>query len=148
MINSYNSVILSETWSEPNIEVAGYWSVVTGTSKTAKSGRNSGELALLYKNEFHDWISVEKASPNFLWFKISKNYTKTTKDIFVCGAYIPPYSSNYFHPELFEDLESDIENYSSQGSVLLMGNREFKKTTTATATATSLNKRFNGQNNR
>ena len=78
-------------------------------------------MALLYKNEFHDWISVEKASPNFLWFKISKNYTKTTKDIFVCGAYIPPYSSNYFHPELFEDLESDIENYSSQGSVLLMG---------------------------
>ena len=78
-------------------------------------------MALLYKNEFHDWISVEKASPNFLWFKISKNYTKTTKDIFVCCAYIPPYSSNYFHPELFEDLESDIANYSSQGSVLLMG---------------------------
>ena len=30
-------------------------------------------------------------------------------------------NSNYFHPELFEDLESDIEKYSSQGSVLLMG---------------------------
>ena len=82
---------------------------------------NSGGLALLYKNEFHDWISVEKASPNFLWFKISRNYTKTTKDIFVCGVYIPPYNSNYFHPELFEDLESDIENYSSKGSILLMG---------------------------
>ena len=82
-------MILSETWSESNIEVAGYRSVVTGTS-TAKSGRNSGGLPLLYKNEFHDWISVEKASPNFLWFKISKNYAKTTKDIFVCGAYIPP----------------------------------------------------------
>ena len=108
------TVILSVTWRESNIEVAGYRSVVTGTTlKTAKSGRNSGGLALLYKNEFHDWISVEKASPNFLWFKISKNYTKTTKDILACGAYIPSYSSNYFHPELFEDLESDIENYSS-----------------------------------
>ena len=121
VINGYDFVILSETWSEPNLEVAGYRSGVRGTSKTAKNGRNSGRLALLYKNEFHDWISVEKASPNFLWFKISKNYTKTTKDIFVCCAYIPPYSSNYFHPELFEDLESDIANYSSQGSVLLMG---------------------------
>ena len=41
-------------------------------------------LALLYKNEFHDWISVEKASPNFVWFKISNScYTKTTKAIFV-----------------------------------------------------------------
>ena len=84
VINGYDFVILSETWSESNIEVAGYRSVVTGTSKTAKSGRNSGGLALLYKNEFHDWISVDKASPNFLWYKISKNYTKTTKDIFVC----------------------------------------------------------------
>ena len=121
VVNGYDFVILNETWSEPNIEVAGYRSVVTDTSKTAKSDRNSGGLALLYKNEFHDWISVEKASPNFLWFKISKNYTKTTKDILACGAYIPPYSSNYFHPELFEDLESDIESFSSQGSVLLLG---------------------------
>ena len=42
-------------------------------------------------------------------------------DIFVCGVYISPYNSNYSHPELFEDLESDIENYSSQRSILLMG---------------------------
>ena len=94
------TVILSVTWRESNIEVAGYRSVVTGTSKTAKSGRNSGRLALLYKNKFHDWISVEKASPNFLWFKISKTYTKTTKDTFVCGAYTLSYSSNYFHPDI------------------------------------------------
>ena len=93
MINGYGFAILSETWSEPNIEVAGYRSVVTDSSKTAKSGRNSGGLALLYKSEFRDWILVEKASPNFLWFKISKNYTKTTKDLFICGAYIPPLSS-------------------------------------------------------
>ena len=46
---------------------------------------------------------------------------KTTKDLFVCGVNIPPCNSNYFHPELFEDPENDIENYSSQGSVLLMG---------------------------
>ena len=34
------------------------------------------------------------------------------------------------------------------GSVADYDNREFKKTTTATATGTSLNKRFNEQNNR
>ena len=99
MTNVYDFLILCETWSEPTVEVASYPSVVTGTSKKAKSGRNSGGLALLYKTEFHHWISVEKASPNFPWFKISKKYTKTTKYIFVCGAYIPPCNSNYFHPE-------------------------------------------------
>ena len=33
------------------------------------------------------------------------------------------------------------------GNLMRCGNREFKKTTTATATRTSLNKRFNEQNN-
>ena len=35
--------------------------------------------------------------------------------------YIPPYNSNYFHPELFEDLEKDIEHFCSRGSILLVG---------------------------
>ena len=48
-------------------------------------------------------------------------YTKTTKDIFVCGTYIPPCNSRYFRPELFEELESDIEKFSSLGSILIMG---------------------------
>ena len=95
--------------------------MVQGASKLRKRGRNSGGLALLCKNEFHDSISIEKGSPNFLWFKINKQYPKTAKDIFVCGIYIPPYNSNYFNPELFEDLEKDIEHFSSRGSILLVG---------------------------
>ena len=65
--------------------------------------------------------SVEKESPNFLWFKIAKEYTKTEKDIYVCGTYIPPQNSIYFYPELFEELENDIEKFSAFGSILLMG---------------------------
>ena len=75
----------------------------------------------LYKNIFHDWISIVKTSPNFLWFTINKRYTKATKDIYVCGLYIPPSSSKYFDPELFEELEKDVLNFSSQGSILLLG---------------------------
>ena len=57
----------------------------------------------------------------FLWFKILKKFTKTDHDIYVCGAHIPPYNSIYFSPELFEELENDIEKFSSHGSILLMG---------------------------
>ena len=60
-------------------------------------------------------------TPNFLWFKISKQDVKTLKDIYVCGVYIPPNGSKYFLPEMFEDLENGIETFYSQGSILLMG---------------------------
>ena len=97
--------------------------VTTSTLKPEKvvATRGGGGVALLYKWKFNDWISVEKESSNFLWFKISKEYTKTARDIYVCGAYIPPYNSNYFCPDLFDELENDIEIFSSLGSILLMG---------------------------
>lgn len=66
-------------------------------------GRNSGGIVLLCKNVFNDWISNVKTSPNFLWHKINKRYTKTTKDL-DRGLYIPPSNSKYFEPELFEEL--------------------------------------------
>ena len=50
-----------------------------------------------------------------------QNYAKTVKDIYTCGLYIPTCNSPYFNVELFEELENDIEIFSSQGSILLMG---------------------------
>ena len=113
LICQFDFITLCETWKETIIEVAGYRSVISGTSKLGNNGRN--------KNELRNWVSIEKITPNFLWFKISKQYVKTSKDIYVCGIYIPPNSSKYFLPEMFEDLENDIETFYSQGSILLMG---------------------------
>ena len=39
----------------------------------------------------------------------------------MCGLYIPPCNSPYFNLELFEELENDIEIFSSKGSIFLMG---------------------------
>ena len=66
MINSFDYVILSETWKKVTVEVNGYKIVTTDTLKTGKCGCNSGGLALLYKLKYDDWISVQKESPNFL----------------------------------------------------------------------------------
>ena len=57
----------------------------------------------------------------FLWFKITKEYTKTEKDIHVFGAYIPRHNSIYFCPKLFEESESDVEKFSAFGSIRRMG---------------------------
>ena len=39
----------------------------------------------------------------------------------MCGIYIPPSNSLYFQPEMFEELEKDIEHFSSHGSILPKG---------------------------
>ena len=121
MIKNFDFIILSKTWKKGNIDVEGFMVVTTNAIKTGKWGRHSGGLALLYNSKFRDWISVEVQSTNLLWFKILKKYTKTDNDIYVCGAYIPPYNSIYFSPVVFEELENDIEKFSSLGSILLMG---------------------------
>ena len=119
LICQFDFVILFETCKETIIDVAGYRSAVSGSSKLGNNGRNLGGVALLYKNELHNWVSIEKITPNFLWFKISKQCVKPSKDIYVCGVYISPNGSKYFLPEMFEDLENDFETFYSQGSILL-----------------------------
>ena len=121
MINGSDFIFLTETWKCTDVEVPGYRSIINDAIVSKSRGRNSGGIVLLYKNIFHDWISIVKTSPNFLWFTINKRYTKATKDIYFCGLYIPPSSSKYFDPELFEELEKDVLNFSSQGSILLLG---------------------------
>ena len=122
VINNFDFVILCETWTRSNVfEVRGFASVTQDATKSRKSGRDSGGTDLLYKNTFHDWISIVKKTCNFLWFKIDNDYAKTVKDIYTCGFYILPCNSPYFNVELFEELENDIEIFSSQGSIILMG---------------------------
>ena len=72
MINSFDFIILSETWKRITVDVDGFAMVTTGAVKTGKCGRNSGGLALLYRSKLNDWISIQKESPNFLWFKIAR----------------------------------------------------------------------------
>ena len=41
--------------------------------------------------------------------------------MYICGIYIPPSNSNHFNSDIFDELENDILNCTSQGSILLMG---------------------------
>ena len=90
-------------------------------TRQKKVGRNSGGIALFYKNKLHKNISITKTNQNFLWFKIEKGFLNSVKDIYVCKVYIPPCNSKCFNLKIFDQLEQDMVHFSSTGSVILMG---------------------------
>ena len=81
----------------------------------------SGGISVLFKKEFETFLSIEKQTKNFLWCRIDCTILNQTKDIFVCGVYIPPEMSPYFDEEIFEELENDILNFSKKGNIMLLG---------------------------
>jgi len=122
IINKHDFIFLSETWSTaiPNIE--NYCAIsINPHKKRAKSGRLSGGLSLLYKNKYQRFVEIVKSTTNSLWCKISKNILGKHKDLFICGIYVPPENSNYFNKEIFENLENEIDKFSKQGYILLLG---------------------------
>ena len=84
IINGSEFIIVTETWKCSNVDVTGYRSIIQNGVTSKNGGRNSGGIILLYKNVFHDWISIVKTSPNFLWFKTTPKQRK----IFTCVVFI------------------------------------------------------------
>ena len=76
---------------------------------------------ILYRNQFASKVVIQKRSKYFIWCQIDKSLLRTTKDLFLCGFYIPPETSTYFSKDLFEELESDIAEFSSKGFIMLLG---------------------------
>ena len=66
-------------------------------------------------------MTKSKVSHNFMWSKLDKILMETEEHVYVCGAYIPPENSEYFSPEIFEELEEDIIEFRSKGFVMLLG---------------------------
>ena len=66
-------------------------------------------------------VTTEKLTKQFLWCRIDKSIFNSSKDLFLCGVYIPPIKSPYFDEEIFENLETDVLHYSQKGNVMLLG---------------------------
>ena len=117
-IKSNDLILLTKTWSQTNLNLPGYRTI--NSIKTAKAGqmsRLSGGITLLFNSKLEKHISVIKNSQNFIWCKISKS----NNDLYLCGLYIPPETSKYFEPELFDKLQEDTITFSGKGNVLLIG---------------------------
>ena len=125
VIDNSDFIILTEIGSCTDLEITGYKSFVqfSTPNQSRKGGRNSGGIALFYKNKLDKNIVITKTTQNYVWFIIKKDLLNSMKDIHVCGIciYIPSCNSKYFDPEIFDQLEQDIIDFSPTRSIILMG---------------------------
>ena len=118
-IKGHDLIFLTETWSYEINSIPGFKviSSLTATPKSKSSCRLSGGISL----EFENIISLEKRTKNFLWCRIDNVILESTKDLFLCGVYIPPQMSRYLDEDIFDNLENDVVYFSKKGNVMLMG---------------------------
>ena len=122
LLNDSDITILTETWTQ-TIDIQGYNSFTIPPMKrsSSSSGRSSGGVAVLFKNYFNSFISLIKSDQSYLWCKLDRKLGNFSKDLFICGIYIPPDKSLYFDENVFDNLENDIAYFSSLGNVILCG---------------------------
>ena len=116
-------MFLTETWNDQNLDIPGFETInsIVVQSKSKTVCRKSGGTSLIFKSKFKNHVTTIKNTKNFLWSQISKEILSNNTDLFICGTYIPLEKSNYFEEEIFEELENDIINFSSQGNVITLG---------------------------
>jgi hypothetical protein len=124
-------MFLTETWSDKEITIPGFKAFVSdpATPHTDRACRLSGGITLLVNLKHEKYVSIEKKSKNYIWCKVSKDLFNNNKDLFLCGAYIPPEKSQYFDQEIFDELENDIINFLSKGNAILLGDLNARTST-------------------
>ena len=125
LVNKHDLCILCETWKkdESKLDIPGWWDFSQIRPKTKKTGRHSGGITVLAKQEIRKGIKVILSTEGFLWIKLNKVFFSMERDLFVCGAYIPPERSinSVGHIDFFEKLIEQVSSFRDKGNVLLAG---------------------------
>ena len=130
-ITSHDIVVLLEACLSPkthyNLDITGYRSYHLHVNKSplSRKGRYSGGIRVYYKNSLHDKVQICKEHQcGIIWLKFCKSLFSFENDVFICNVYIPPHDSRVFannDVDMFDLIESDIENYKSKGKVFITG---------------------------
>ena len=109
-VKDLDLIFLTEIWSNEINGIPGFMtlSTITATRKSNSACRLSGGTPLLFKKEFENVIFIEKQTKNFLWCQIDNTMLNSTKDLFICGVYIPPERSSYSDEDISHNLENDV----------------------------------------
>lgn len=124
----YDIFGLTETWTnkDTNIILPGYRSFTSYATKgKRRKGRHSGGLILYIREDLFNkgFIQKIKTTKNFIWLKLSKHAFNFSFDIYLCLLYIPPRIKSVCpeNDETFDKLKQCIQEYSTKGKLVLMG---------------------------
>ena len=130
-INTYDIVVLSETWLSPksnyDLNINGYeaFHLYDNKSPNVRKGRYSGGISVYYKLELKNKIQIEeKQQSGLIWLKLCKSLFDFDSVMFLCNVYIPPRESrlvNQQENDFFEQIEWVIERYKLRGKVFVIG---------------------------
>ena len=86
-----------------------------------KKGRKSGGILIYCKNYLNPFIKILKSCPYYSWLEINKNtFNNHSEHIKVCAIYSPPETSNYYSNEIWDEMSTDILNYTSFNTPFLI----------------------------
>lgn len=125
-INQYDLVLLSETHlaADEPVTLPGYSYFPIGRRKSSNN-RYFGGLGILIRNSIRKGIKIQSnTSTEYQWIKLSKDFFRIEKDIFLCLAYILPSRSGFQTDPTTDGLEAierDINHYRNMGYVSLCG---------------------------
>ena len=83
--------------------------------------RNSGGIIMFIDNNITKGVTKVSARANSggdaIWVKLDRSFIGTNNHIFQCGGYIVPRADK----DHFEILRKEIEHFSNQGKVCILG---------------------------
>ena len=79
-----------------------------------KKGRKSGGIQVYCKSVIKPHLKVIKTCNSYIWFEIDKSiFHYINKNVLICAIYSQPVSSTYYSEEIWENLEYDIINLTT-----------------------------------
>ena len=126
LIHNHDIICFLESWLGPHDacpNIDGYIAFRSERKKHRKAKRNSGGILVYCKQEISGGISkISTSHSDIMWLKLDRSYFGLDQDIYMCMAYIIPETSPHRDDfDIFEELNKDIEIYSSRGYVALLG---------------------------
>ena len=109
--------MLCETWTNDNsvMNIPGYEYVALHRKRHPRARRDSGGIAIYYRENMAKYVTILKSSGDCLqWVQINKDFYSGDKDILLCMCYAVPLNSRVGGTcNIFECLSNDLIDFTN-----------------------------------